>query len=432
MSIRVGTTTRAITSYGGAELLRETARAVGLVDAVDRCVHLKTRSRGLSESQFVVSMAESIALGARCLDDLAVTRADAAQGMLRGYEVPAPQTAGTWLRRFTLGHIGQLNKALEAVQRNAIVASGATEVTLDFDSTYVFSRSVRRQGVDRTYKRAYALHPMLCFEASSGVAIHARLRRGKAGPSSGIGTFVAETLRRVPKGVTVRSRLDSGFYASALFEQLERAGVTYLCGVPLVPVLLEVAMGIGPACWVPCLDKDEGEVAEFGYRMGLRGAPFRRYIVKRIALDEGQQLRFDGGVYRYWIFVTNDHDRSAVALESEHRHKADVESGMRELKSNFGLHAFRKHGFMANWAWLLLVCLGHNLCCWTQHLGRLGAGRDGAGLRAKRLRYRYLAIPAMVVRSGRRLTLRLHVSYPYVEQFVAALTRLEVLRAPPA
>jgi hypothetical protein len=432
MSIRVGTTSRAVTSCGGAELLRETARAVGLDEAVDQCLHLKTRSRGLSESEFVVSMAESIALGARCLDDLTVTRADAAQRMLRGFSVPAPQTAGTWLRRFTLGHIGQLNKALEAVQRNAIVASGATEVTLDFDSTYVFSRSVRRQGVDRTYKRAYALHPMLCFEASSGVAIHARLRRGKSGPSSGIGTFVRETLRRVPPGVRVRSRLDSGFYSSALFEQLERAGVIYLCGVPLVPVLLEIAMGVDPACWAPCLDKDEGEVAEFGYRMGHRGAPFRRYIVKRIALDEGQQLRFDGGAYRYWIFVTNDHRSSAVALESEHRHKADVESGMRELKSNFGLHAFRKHGFMANWAWLLLVCLGHNLCCWTQHLGRLGVGRDGAGLRAKRLRYRYLTIPAMVVRSGRRFTLRLHASYPYFEQFVAALNRLEALRAPPA
>ena len=124
-------------------------------------------------------MAESIALGARCLDDLAVTRADAAQSLLRGYEIPAPQTASAWLRRFTLGHVGQLNKALEIVQRNAIVASGVTEVTLDFDSTYVFSRSTRRQGVDRTYKRCYALHPMPCFEASSGVAIHARLRRGK-------------------------------------------------------------------------------------------------------------------------------------------------------------------------------------------------------------------------------------------------------------
>ena len=61
MSIRAGTTSRAITSYGGAELLRETARVVGLDDAVGRCLHLKTRARGLSESEFVSSMAESIA-----------------------------------------------------------------------------------------------------------------------------------------------------------------------------------------------------------------------------------------------------------------------------------------------------------------------------------------------------------------------------------
>ena len=135
------------------------------------------------------AMAESIALGARCLDDLAVTRAHAAQALLRGYEVPAPQTAGAWLRRFTLGHIGQLNKAMEIVQRDAIVASGATEVTLDFDSTYVFSRSTRRQGVDRTYKRGYALHPMLCFEAcrawrfTPGCGGASRDRRAGSAPS---------------------------------------------------------------------------------------------------------------------------------------------------------------------------------------------------------------------------------------------------------
>ena len=36
-------------------------------------------------------------------------------------------------------------------------------------------------------------------------------------------------------------------------------------------------------------------MAEFGYRMRHRGARFRRYIVKLIALDEGQQFSFDGG-----------------------------------------------------------------------------------------------------------------------------------------
>ena len=148
MSLRVATTSRVITAHGGASLLRETARAVGLGAEVERCVHLKERRRGLTESEFVLAVAESIALGARCLDDLEVARGDIAQRELRGFGVPAPQTTGTWLRRFTLGHLCQLDKALAAVHRTAFERLGLASVTLDFDSTYVFSRSTKRQGVD--------------------------------------------------------------------------------------------------------------------------------------------------------------------------------------------------------------------------------------------------------------------------------------------
>ena len=182
--------------------------------------------------------------------------------------------------------------------------------------------------------------------------------------------------------------------------------------------------------WEPCLAGHDGEVAEFGYRL-RDDRTFRRYIVKRIPIGLGEQATLDTGAYRYWVLVTNDHDTPADALESEHRHKAVVEQGMRELKSNFGLHAMRKHGFMANWVWLLLVCLAHNLCCWTQHLGRLGGGRDNGTLRAKRLRYRYLAVPAMLVRSGRQLTLRLRADYPFRNKFLTALERLRQLQPTP-
>lgn len=431
MSVRVETTNRAVTAYAGAELLRETARAVGAASALDITLSLKQRQRGLSESQFVLGVAESVALGARCLDDLAMARGDGAQEQLRGFAVPAPQTAGSWLGRFTLGHIGQLNKALTEIQLNAYRAAGVTEVTLDFDSTYLFSRSTRRQGVDRTYKKGYALHPLLCFDAASGAAVHARMRRGKANPSKGMKTFLAETLRRVPTGVAVRARFDSGFYGGPLFDQLERAGVTYLCSVPLIPRIVEVFRSIEDEFWSPCIDKDEGEVAEFGYRL-RDGRRFRRYIVKRIEIAPGEQATLEEGGFRFWVFVTNDHRRAPAALESEHRHKADVEAGMRELKSNFGLGTIRKHGFMANWAWLLLVCFGHNLCCWTQQLGRLGAGRDGGNLRAKRLRYRYLVIPALLVRSARQVTIRLPASYPHLQRFLAALERLRRLAPTPA
>jgi Transposase DDE domain group 1 len=424
MSVRVGTTDRAITAFGGAELLREAARAVGLAGLLDDGLSLKKRSRGLSDAEFAVGMAESVALGATCLDDLAVNRADAAQAELRGFEVPAPQTAGAWLRRFTIGHVRQLGKVMAAAQRNAYVAAGVEEVTLDFDSTYVFSRSRRRQGVDRTYKKGYALHPLLCFDAQTGSAVHARLRRGKAGASTGISTFVTETLRAVPEGVAVRARFDSGFYSGPLFAQLEAGRVTYLCGAPNTAPLIEAASQIADEFWESCADK-KAELSEFGYRM--KTGPFRRYIVKRVEIPPGKQASLWEGGYRYWIFVTSDHTTSPAELERQHRQKATVETGMAELKSNFGLHAFRKHGFMANWAWLLIVCLGHNLCAWTQHLGALEAGRDHGELRAKRLRYRHLAIPAMLVRSGRQLTLKLHRHYPYLRRLLSALGRLRHL-----
>jgi Transposase DDE domain group 1 len=322
------------------------------------------------------------------------------------------------------------SKALLRAQRNAYEAAGVELVTLDFDSTYVFSRSRRRQGVDRTYKKGYALHPLLCFDAETGAAVHARLRRGKAGASTGISTFVTEALRAVPDGAGVRARFDSGFYSGPLLAQLEKASVTYLCGAPLSAPIVEAASQIADEYWAPCLDK-EAEVAEFGYRL-RDGGPFRRYVVERIQIPPGQQASLWEGGYRYWVFVTNDHVRDAAVLEAEHRQKAVVETGMAELKSNFGLHAFRKHGFMANWAWLLLVCLGHNLCCWTQHLGALGGGRHDGELRAKRLRYRYLHVPAMLVSSGRRIMLRFPAGHPFLRRFLAALDRLSGLTPIPA
>src|SRR5437899_1667011 len=109
--------------------------------------------------------------------------------------------------------------------------SRADRLTLDFDSTYVRSYSSRRQGADPTWTKRYTLHPLLCFVAEFATCLHAKLRRGKAGSSTGIASFVGECLRRVPKGVHVRARFDAAFYSSALFADLDRRGVTYLCGV---------------------------------------------------------------------------------------------------------------------------------------------------------------------------------------------------------
>jgi len=419
--VELSTTDRDITAHAGAVLLRATADAIGLGPAIDAQLHLKVRDRGLSEAESILGMTEALALGAKCLDDLDVARGDRAQEAMRGFAVPPPQTAGRFLRRFCLGHIGQLNKALRQVLHRALSLVGVGEaVTLDFDSTYVRSRSSRRQGADRTYLKRYALHPLLCFVAESELCLHAKLRRGRVHTAKGLLPFVDECLRRIPKGVGVRARFDSGFHDEKLFEALERRGVTYLCGVPLNARILGVVREIEDWAWVPCTDKDEGEVAEFGYRQA-DSKLFRRYVVKRIPKNDGEQLDLESGAYNYWVLVTNDHTSGAPALESEHRHKALVESGVRELKENFGLEVLRKHQFMANWAWLLIVVTAHNLVRLTQLLGAVEPGVDA---RAKRFRYRYLVVPGLLVHTGRRLVLKLRSDYPLYDRFTGAFDRL--------
>lgn len=427
--VEVATTDREITAHAGAVLLRQAAKALGLAAAISTHLHLKKRARGLTEAQFILGMSEAVALGSDCLDDLAVARSDTVQEKLRGFATPAPQTGGSFLRRFTLGHIRQFDKALREVHRRSFELLGVGKgdrVTLDFDSTYIRSYSSRRQGADPTWTKRYTLHPLLCFVAGFGTCLHAALRRGKANTARGILRFVDECLRRVPEGAVVRARFDSGFYSKDLFAALEQRGVTYLVGVPHNPRLLQVIRQVPDLDYTSCIDDKEGQVAEFGYRMA-HDERFRRYVVKRIAISPGEQAELETAGYHYWVAVTNDHTTDAPALESEHRHKALVESGVRELKENFGLSVLRKHGFMANWAWLLITATGLNLCRWTQLLGELHPDGD---LRAKRLRYRYLAVPGLLVSSGRRLVLKLHRGYAFLDRFVAALRRLRALPVP--
>lgn len=425
--LQVSTTNRDITAQAGAVLIRETAAAVGLATAVEGHLHLKKRRRGLSESQTLTGIAEAVALGAECLDDLAIARGDQVQQSLRGYEVVNPKTAGVFLRRFTLGHIRQFDRALQAVHRRAFDLLEPSEtLTLDFDSSYVKSYSSRRQGADPTYLKRYALHPVFCFVSGLDICLNAKLRKGSSHTARGIDQFIDQSLKRVPPGVKIRARFDSGFHSDRMLSHLQQRGVTYLCGVPLIARIKDQIALIGEDSWNPCLDKNEGEVAEFGYRMAS-SKTFRRYIVKRIERRPGEQLELETGSYNYWVSVTNDHHADPVALESEHRHKAQVEGGIRELKQNLGLHVWRKHRFYANWAWLLIVVTAHNLLRWTEILGGLGAD---ARLRAKRLRYRYLNVAGLLVTSGRRKILKLSANYPLVGNFTRALVTIRALGVP--
>ena len=77
-------------------------------------------SAGAGAGRKVLTLASSMLVGGRCIDDTDRLRSGAS-GAVLPFEVVAPSTAGTFLRSFTFGHVRQLDKAAELALVRGVV-----------------------------------------------------------------------------------------------------------------------------------------------------------------------------------------------------------------------------------------------------------------------------------------------------------------------
>lgn len=59
----------------------------------------------------MLALCETLIAGGECLDTARCCAATERISCLRGHAILDPTTLGRFLRRFTLGHVGQLNRA---------------------------------------------------------------------------------------------------------------------------------------------------------------------------------------------------------------------------------------------------------------------------------------------------------------------------------
>ncbi len=371
-----------ITAHAGLVLVRELASRLGLAGLLDR-VTVKERRRGYSPAQAILALCETLIAGGECLDDVALLRGDRAQELLRGHGLPDPTTLGRFLRRFTLGHLGQLNRALDQ---------------------------------------------LFGFVGETGEWLHAKLRSGHAAASTGAKCFLVECLRRLPAGASVFLRADEGFFGQGFLAELERRQITYAIGAPLLASVRTRISEVAEAEWHSSSYRPGSEVCSFSWRP-KSWKQARRFVVRRDPVEPGEQLSLEGREWHYWALVTNDPGRSADELERWQRAKANVENRIKEAKLGFALDNLPSQRFHANWAYLLCTLLAYDLLVWLKLLA-LPASEQASY--AKRLRFRFVAVAASVGRSGRRLVLRLQSGYPLYADFCRALTRLRALARAPA
>jgi len=400
------------------------AERLGLEQAADQLVDLGDRPGAAHPGRKILTVVHGLLAGGDCIDDVEVLRTGATSRVL-GHRVMAASTVGTFLRAFTFGHVRQLDRLAETALTRAWAAGagpGDGPMTIDADSTICEVHGKAKQGASYGYTHKLGYHPLLATRANTGELLHARQRTGKANTARGMPRFVDETIGRVRRaGATgeLSFRADSGFWSAATIGRLRAHGVRFSITVRQTKPVQRAIATIAEAAWTTIGYSPEGvaQVAE---------TPFRgdRLVVRRVRnLDDQQQLF---PTWRYHGFIT-DRVGSAVELDADHRRHAVVELAIRDAKHGSGLNHHPSGKFFANAAWLILVCLAHNLLRWTATLG-LGAREELVV--AKTLRRTLLAPPGRLTRSARRFTLHLPARWPWAHSFTMALARLRCIPDP--
>ena len=89
-----------LTAWGGAPLVVQALRSLGVPSSVRQHVRIKQRERGYDEATMVESFVVPNAVGGECPDDFQHLRDDAGLKEMLGHEIPSPESARQFLNRF--------------------------------------------------------------------------------------------------------------------------------------------------------------------------------------------------------------------------------------------------------------------------------------------------------------------------------------------
>jgi hypothetical protein len=315
-------------------------------------------------------------------------------------------------------------------------------IVMDLDATLVTAHSEKHRAAP-TFKHGFGFHPLVVYLDGTEEALSGMLRPGNAGSNTAADhiAVVYDALAQLPVATKAKDPeagewmllgADSASCTHDFAAALRERGVEFSIGFPLVEEVTRALGSIEEGAWQLCISQDceerEGaECAEITALLDLSSWPSgTRVIARREDPHPGAQFSFtDLDGHRFQCFMTDSTDDDIAFLEARHRGHARVEHRIRVAKDT-GLANFPFHDFCANAGWLELVLIAQDLTAWTKLLCLEG---ELAAAEPKRLPFALWHTAGRLVRTGRRLILRLSADWPWVKQLREAFARLRALTA---
>lgn len=403
------------TSFAGLPLLSELAHHTGLIKKLDAVPGLWQRRGEYSTSDYVMGLAMTLIAGGEGLDDTRILRTDPGLRQLVFSDMPAPNSWGDFLRRFShrsLHHLG------EVVSRQAVLnCAGYRTLTLDIDSSLIESH---KKAAHMSYKGFPGYNPVLAWLAEPDVFLGGVFRDGNASPQCNLTSLLRYCERMLPAGVDVRVRSDSAGYRLDLMDHCHRHGREFAITADLDAAVLEAIENIPDKAWrLVVRGNDTFQLAETIHVPGggdnRYNLPAFRLVVKRWL--SGQLELFKPVVRHHAILASLPESWSTEKVLDFHNDRGTAEKAFGELKNGYGLDKLPCGELFANAAFFQIGLLAYNL---MQTFKRNALPEGWKTFAIKNLRFRLLCQAARVVSHAGYITMKLASAFPFFEIFEKA------------
>jgi len=438
-------------TVGGIGLVHRLAEETGLIEAIDRNVHVLKIHLPYHESDHVLNLAYNALCEGVRLEDIELRRNDEVfLDALGADRIPDPTTAGDFCRRFAEGDIRNLMQAIDEARLRVWAGQPKAffkRATIDCDGTLVATTGQCKGGMDISYKGTWGYHPLVVSLAETGEVLRLVNRSGNRPSHEGAAAEIDETIALCHKAgfrkIVVRG--DTSFSQSEKLDGWDEDRVTFYFGFKAMANLEEIAENLPKKAWKKLLRPppydiqteprrrpknvkqevvrqrefdvlrlESEEVAEFEYRPTECEKTYRMVAVrKNISHEKGQLRLFDE--IRYFFYITNNRRSSPEEVVFEANDRCDQENLIAQLAGGVRSLCAPVDNLMSNWAYMVMTALAWNLKVWCAlrlpEQKRWKKKHRQEKHEVLRMEFRtfvqaFIKLPCQIVRAGRKLVYR--------------------------